>query len=137
MRLVGSFALATLVLGCSSPQAKATRALMQSPVVPASDAIFGAVVYANGQRAASPQIDAEWDRLREHARSLTTAATTLKTLAPADDPAQWIRQSDALGAASAAAIDAIAARSLDGVLEAGSRIYDTCTACHAAYAKDL
>ncbi len=109
---------------------------MESPIVPASDAIFGAVIYTNGQLASSPRTDADWDRLRQHAGNLVAAAGDLKALAPSDDPAQWIRQSDAMGAASSAALAAMDGRSLDGVLEAGSRLYDSCTACHATYVKE-
>jgi len=137
MRVLFPLAVAALAVACSSSQMRQAADLMESPIVPASDAIFNAVIYTNGQLAASPQTDADWDRLRQHSARLATAATTLKGLAPAEDPALWVTQSDALGEASAAAADAITGKSLDGLLQAGSRIYDTCTTCHAVYAKDL
>lgn len=136
MRVVGPLALATCFLACSSPQMRQVKTLMQAPVAPASDAIFNAVIYTNGQLASSPQTDAEWDRLKQHARNLTAAAGTLKALAPPGDPAQWIRESSALEAASSAVVEAIDERSLEGVIDGGGRMYDTCTACHAAYVKD-
>jgi len=126
--------LLAVSLGCAYPQAQQTRALMQAPIVPASDAIFGAVVYTNGQLAKAPAGDAEWNRLDTHAVSLLEAALRLRTMAPkGSDPSTWVYQSDALAEASQAAVDAISARSLDGVLDAGSRIYDACTRCHAKY----
>jgi cytochrome c556 len=107
---------------------------MQAPIVPASDAVFGAVVYTNGQLARAPSGDAEWDRLGQHATALLDAALRLRTMAPkGSDPSIWVHQSDALAEASQAAVDAVSARSLDGVLDAGSRIYDACTRCHAKY----
>ncbi len=142
MRVTGSVALTTLLLGsscllaCSSPQTRQGRALMVAPIAPASDALFNAVIYTNGQLAASPKTDAEWNRLQQHANSLVTAAASLRDLAPAEDPGQWVRQSEALGNAAAAALAAVAARNLDGLLAAGSQLYDTCTTCHTTYVKD-
>ena len=119
--------------GCASPDAPAVRALMQTPVAPASDAIFNAIVYTNGQLVSSPQSDEQWTRLRMHAESLRTAAAAMKALAPKQSAEVWLRQSDALAAAAAAAVASIDAKSLEGVLDAGGKIYDTCGACHAAY----
>jgi len=129
-------AAALLLVACSPASTRQASALMESPIAPASDAIFGAVIYTNGQLATAPRTDAEWDRLEQHAQSLVAAGASLKALAPTDDPAQWVRQSDALASASADALRAVKNRSLDGVLDAGSKIYDTCTLCHAAYVKD-
>lgn len=130
-------ALIFLSVCCASPQAQQTRALMQAPIVPASDAIFGSVVYANGKLTKSPVTDADWDRLEQHAATLLDAALRLRKLAPKEaDPSTWLRQSDALAEASQAAVDASSSHSLDAVLDAGSRIYDACTACHAAYVKN-
>ena len=137
LRAAGAAALATALLACSSPQVRQVRSVMESTVVPASDALFNAVIYTNGRLASSPQTDADWDRLRGHAARLSTAAVTLRGLAPAGNPDEWLAQADALGAASSATIEAIDRRNLEGVLEAGSRLYDSCTACHATYVTDL
>jgi hypothetical protein len=107
---------------------------MQSPIAPASDALFNAVVYTNGELASAPRTDAQWARLREHAESLITVSESLAAVAPVDNPDDWRRQAAALGAASKDAGRAIDGKDLDGLLEAGSRIYATCTGCHAAYA---
>ncbi len=128
--------LAGALAGCASPQTRQVGSLMESAIVPASDAIFGAVIYANGQLVSAPTTDADWTRLQAHARNLISAADRLRTLAPSDDPGQWTRQSDALNDASTDALDAMNRRHLEGVLDAGSRIYDTCTTCHTAYVKD-
>ena len=108
---------------------------MQFPIAPASDAIFNAVVYTNGELAAAPRTAGEWARLRAQADALRTAAQRLADLAPADNPGEWRRQADALARASADAARAVDEESLAGVLDAGGNIYSTCTTCHAAYAE--
>lgn len=128
--LVAGLALATA--GCSSSDPE-VRAIMQSPIAPASDAIFNAVVYTNGALASAPQTDEQWARLRAHAQSLQEAGGRLLTLAPAENGEQWERQAVALVSSSGEALKAIEAKSVDGVLDAGGKIYFTCTSCHGAY----
>lgn len=136
MRALVCGSLLTLALsGCATPEFRQASALMESPIVPASDAIFGAVIYANSQLVAAPRTPADWARLQQHARSLHQAAQQLTTLAPSANPAPWREQSGLLAKAAMAALTAVESRNLDGVLESGSRIYDTCAACHAVYAK--
>jgi hypothetical protein len=136
MRVAALALAAVVVLGCGDPQLRRVRTLMQDPVAPASDALFNAVIYTNGQLAASPQTDAAWARLAQHTAALVSAATTLKTLAPAEMPDEWLRQAEVMRAASATAQRAVDDRSLQGILDAGSQLYASCTACHAAYVKD-
>jgi len=107
---------------------------MRVPIAPASDAIFNAVVYTNGQLASAPQTDAQWTGLREQAESLMTSTRTLASLTPEGSPAEWLAQTRALEVAAEQTAKAIDVRSLDGVLEGGGKIYETCTRCHAAYA---
>ena len=120
-------------VGCSPSSSPAVRAVMRTPIAPASDALFNAVVYTNGQLAAAPQTDEQWGRLRAHAESLQAAGATLMTLAPPERQDEWQHQAVALIQASAETVTATSARSLDGVLLAGGKLYDTCTSCHAAY----
>jgi hypothetical protein len=107
---------------------------MQTPIAPASDALFNAVVYTNGELASAPRTDAQWARLRAQAESLMAAGDSLAALAPGENPDEWRRQSAALAESAAEAAGAVEARSLDKLLDAGSRIYNTCTGCHATYA---
>lgn len=124
--------VAFVVPGCSSSSPE-VRALMRDPVAPASDALFNAVIYTNGQLAASPQSDEQWRRLRTHAESLQSAGGRMMALAPPDRQEDWQRQAMALIQAAAEARTAIDNRSLEGVLYAGGKIYTTCTSCHEAY----
>ncbi|MEQ1760476.1 MAG: hypothetical protein ABL986_19355 [Vicinamibacterales bacterium] len=132
-RTIAPLALSLCLVACVPVQTRQAAALMESTIVPSSDAIFNAVIYTNGQLVASPQVDADWARLNDHAQNLRAAGTTLKALAPTDAPADWLHQSDAMRDAATAAMAAIEDRNLDGVLDAGSRLYDTCTACHQRY----
>jgi hypothetical protein len=109
---------------------------MQSPIAPASDAVFNAVIYTNGQLAASPQTDQQWQRLRTQALSLRDAGEHLKALSPNEDQAMWARQADALVTSANQTVAAVDAKNLQGVLDAGSSMYATCAACHAAFIKD-
>ena len=127
------FVIFVVNVGCGSPGSQAVRAVMRSPIAPASDALFNAVVYTNGQLASAPQTDEQWGRLRAHAESLQAAGATLMRLAPPERQDEWQRQSVALIQASAEAVKATDARSLDAVLEAGGRLYSTCTGCHTPY----
>ena len=128
-----AFAFVPFVVHACSSSNPEVRAVMQSPIAPASDAIFNAVVYTNGALASSPQTDEQWARLRTHAQSLQDAGGRLLTMAPRENAEQWEKQSVALVAASGEALKAIDGRSLDGVLDAGGKIYFTCTSCHGAY----
>ena len=127
------FVVFVVNVGCGSPGSQAVRAVMRTPIAPASDALFNAVIYTNGQLAAAPRTDEQWERLRAHAESLQAAGATLMTLASPDQQDEWQRQSVALIQASTEAVRAADARSLDAVLDAGGKIYSTCTGCHAAY----
>lgn len=106
---------------------------MQTPIAPASDALFNAVIYTNGQLVAAPRTGAEWQRLGARVTELAAVAPRLKALAPGDRGEVWATQSDAYAKATSAAAAAIGARNLDGVLSAGGKLYDSCTACHAEY----
>jgi len=133
----GALMVAATSAGCSPPGSGQARVLMEQPIASASDAIFNAVIYTNGNLAASPTSDGDWDKLAQQARELQEAAVTLAQLAPRDNPGLWTRQANAMGEASAQVGSAVESRSLNGVLEAGSRLYGTCTSCHAVYAPDF
>jgi hypothetical protein len=127
--------MALFSAGCRSSDAAAVKALMQTPIAPASDALFNAVVYTNGQLVAAPRTAAEWQRLGQRVSELAAAAPRLKALAPRDGGTVWATQSEAYAAATTEATAAVAGRNVDGVLSAGGRLYGSCAECHAAYMK--
>lgn len=128
---VAGLAVAATAAACGP--SSAVRVIMQDPVAPASDAVFNAVIYTNGALAASPQTPQAWQELRSRATQLVDASAEIRRLAPPADATVWLTQVDELTASARAAQTAIDARSLQGVLDAGSRIYATCQACHAKY----
>ena len=129
--MLTGLALAAAATGCG--QSSAVRTLMQDRVAPASDAVFNAVIYTNGALAASPQTPEAWQQLRTQTTQLIDAATEIRRLAPSADAEVWLVQSDALATSAREAEAAIDSRSLQAVLDAGSRIYATCQTCHAKY----
>src|SRR5262245_26389328 len=120
---------------CSSGNSAAVRGLMKNPIAPASDAIFNAVAYTNGQLVAAPHDDAEWTTLRGHAESLKESAGRLTTLAPGDRT-EWLKQAAALRTSAVEVERAVERRDLEQFLAAGGNVYATCTNCHAAYIAD-
>ena len=128
--------LVLCVAGCNAQDSAAVKTLMQTPIAPASDALFNAVVYTNGQLVAAPRTDADWQRLGDRVRELAAVAPRLKALAPRDSGDVWATESDAYAEATTQATAAITDRNVDGVLSAGGKLYETCAACHAAYMRE-
>ena len=135
-----SVSLLTLVLfcadGCTPRDAAAVKTLMQSPIAPASDALFNSVIYTNGQLVAAPRTDADWRRVGERAAALAAVASPLKALAPRNGGDVWERQSDLFAEGAKAATAAVAAKDVDALLSAGGELYASCEACHAGFIKD-
>ena len=134
-RLVACSFLAYTCAACFPSYNGVVRELMKSPIAPASDAIFNAVAYTNGQLVAAPSNEAAWTRLREQAQSLSASADRLTTLAP-EDGTEWLKQSAALKTSALQIERAVDQRDLEGFLTAGGNVYAACTNCHAAYIED-
>jgi hypothetical protein len=109
------------------------KALMQAPIAPASDALFNAVIYTNGELVEAPGTAADWTRLLGRAHTLAESARTLESLAPAERRQPWVDASRALATAATDAAEAIGRRDPDDLLSSGSALYQACTTCHAAY----
>ncbi len=109
---------------------------MQSKVVPASEAVFKAVVYRNGQVQAAPQDDAAWAALRARARELANIGTDMTMVAPPDRALEWVNAATSMTAAALETMQAADKKDAQEVLAAGGRIYQSCTSCHAAFAPD-
>jgi len=94
MRVAGIAALATLLLACSSPYARQVGRLMESPIAPASDAIFNAVIYANGQLAG--QIALLRDQIKRQERQRGELQSLLQAAAAANDEANGAHYAEEL-----------------------------------------
>lgn len=126
---------------CSGPTASAALPftpvasvghIMDGIVIPGSQAVFDAVVYANGELVQAPRTDDDWFRLRMQALAVAEAGNLLLMPPRAKDGA-WGGLARTMTTRAAVVAEAAEARDVDQLLAAGSALYDTCTACHAAY----
>jgi cytochrome c556 len=113
-----------------------TRELMERTVIPSSQKVFDAVVYSNGQLTVSPRSEAEWLAVREGAQAVAEAAKRLGA-PPLARGETWSRFAEALDIASTSAVSAATKQDIDGVLRAGSDMYDACSSCHEVYSPEV
>ena len=135
--------------------------LMRSMVDPAADAVWDAVVIeatADGIVETRPETEGDWLRLRRHAVTLAEASNLLliegrRIAAPEsrsdlpgidlhpdaiqelveEDWEGWVEVSRGLRATSGVVLDAVEARDVDALLEAGTELDLACENCHALY----
>jgi cytochrome c556 len=107
--------------------------IMDSIVIPSSQAIFDAVVYSNGELVAAPKGDDQWHALHMHALAVAEAANLLMMAPRAKDNGEWMKMAAAMNEQAVVTARAAEKKDLDGLLKAGSDLYDSCTACHRKY----
>lgn len=135
--------------------------LMRSMIDPAADAVWDAVVIeatADGIVETRPETEGDWLRLRRHAVTLAEASNLLliegrRIAAPEsrsdlpgidlhpdaiqelveEDWEGWVEVSRGLRATSGVVLDAVEARDVDALLEAGTELDLACENCHALY----
>ena len=134
---------------------------MRSMIDPAADAVWDAVVIeatADGIVETRPETEGDWLRLRRHAVTLAEASNLLliegrRIAAPESrselpgidlhpDAIQelvdadwdgWVEVALGLRATSGVVLDAVQARDVDALLEAGTELDLACEDCHAVY----
>lgn len=107
--------------------------VMDAIVIPASETLFNAVVYSNGELVVAPSNDAEWHTVRMAALAVAESGNLLKIGARLRDREAWITYADAMTTAAIRAAKAAEAKDLDGTLAAGTEVYAACTTCHRDY----
>jgi hypothetical protein len=107
--------------------------VMDAIVVPASQALFDAVVYVNGELTRSPQTDDEWFQLRMRALAVAEAGNLLLMAPRARDASDWVSMSHAMTDAAMRVEQAADAGNIDLMLQTGGELYTTCTNCHEKY----
>ena len=135
--------------------------LMRSMIDPAADAVWDAVVIeatADGIVETRPETEGDWLRLRRHAVTLAEASNLLliegrRIAAPEsrselpgidlhpdaiqelvdEDWDGWVEVALGLRATSGVVLDAVRARDVDALLEAGTELDLACEDCHAVY----
>jgi hypothetical protein len=107
--------------------------VMDSIIIPSSQAIFDAVVYDNGELVQAPKSDDDWYQLRMHALAVAEAGNLLLMPPRLKHEANWVKWSHALTDAAVRVEQAADARNVDLLLETGGQMYTACTQCHANY----
>ena len=102
------------------------KQIQEAMISPSSDVIF------NVGRGA-PENDDEWLVVRNAAIVLAEAGNLFMMEGRAKDSELWMELAGELVAAGKEALDAVDARSAEGVLGAGDRIAAACEACHQPY----
>jgi hypothetical protein len=110
--------------------------VMDSIVIPASTAIFDAVIYSNGALVQAPMTDEDWHMIRMQALASAEAGNLLMMTPRAKDQGDWIKHCREFTTASAAAANAAKDKDVARLLKAGGDLYTTCTACHRQYVPD-
>jgi hypothetical protein len=132
MQCSGSATSVSVANGASFRPVASTRDVMDGIIIPASQAVFDGVVYANGALVQAPRTDDDWFRIRMQALAVAEAGNLL-LIPPRARDATWSGFAQAMTARAAAAAMAAQAKNVDQLLAAGSDLYQTCTACHAAF----
>jgi hypothetical protein len=144
MRISILLALALVtVTGCSRGAAQShepsftvvanVEEVMEGIVVPASNAVFDAVVYSNGELLQAPKTDDDWLAVRAAGLALAESGNLLLMPPRAKDAGDWTTFSHQLTDAAVTAARAAEAHDLDALLRAGGTVYNACTACHTKY----
>lgn len=102
------------------------RQLCQGMITTSSDALFNV-----GREA--PADDADWLAVQNNAIMLAESGNLLMIGSRARDTEDWMAMSQALVDAGVAALEAVEARDVDGVLAAGDLIIVACETCHVPY----
>lgn len=134
IRIVAVLSLGVAAFAAAAPEPSipgtTVRELMIDIVTPATDALWG---------VEDPRTDAEWRVLDDAARDVIDVFRSIK-LKEADRndgsrPAQpnWDAYTDEVISAAEAARQAIGARDVDALLEAGNVLYPPCENCHLEY----
>jgi hypothetical protein len=137
--------LAALVLhGCASapPESRFdavadVKQVMAGILEPAAEVYWdavGTIIDTAGVQEIAPRTDAEWTVVRHAALVIAESGNLLNLEGRIRDRDRWIALSRALVDAGRVALGAAERQDARAVFDAGGRVYEACTACHAAYA---
>jgi hypothetical protein len=113
------------------------KQLMLTVVEPAAEVYWDAVgwvIDAEGTHETVPRTADEWSAVLNAAVLVAESGNLMMMQGRAPGDADWTTFSRALIAVGREAMAAAEDRDPLAVFEVGGRIYETCTACHAAYA---
>lgn len=109
--------------------------VMEHVITPAAFGVWGAVGYeldSRGSRDLTPQTDAQWEAVVNHAATLQESMNLL--LLPGRVPDEsWPGYVSAVGAVAERLVGAAEARDEKALAQAGDDLVVACEACHSAY----
>ena len=112
------------------------KQIMNGIVGPSSTVIYDSVgtnVTAAGVEDIAPKDDAEWARVADNAAALAEAGNMMLVDGRAVDKGDWVQMSHEMIEGAKLALAAATGKNTEGILNAGSKINDTCDKCHARY----
>ena len=146
LRALIVLALVPLLLGAAAapgptpapPKLLPVRDVMRHIVNPAAELYWkaaGEVDDAAGEhhRVPTPADAARWAATLDAAMTLQESGNLLMMQGRARDDGEWMKRSQQLVDAGAAAVQAALAKDEKTTFDAGSALYDSCFACHAKY----
>ena len=140
-------AVLALLAGCApEPDASATqhavadvKQVMTAILEPAAETYWdavGTVIDSAGTHEIAPQSGEEWTAVWQAALVVAESGNLLMMEGRARDRDEWMRLSRAMVDAGIRAARAAETRNAAAVFEAGGEVYEACTACHSAYARE-
>lgn len=120
----------------AAPPVATVRQLMLGLVIPASQKIYdaaGTVSTLEGTVERAPKDDREWEIVGANAALLIEAAALLTAEGRSLDDPVWTSSSDDLAAGARSVLEAVKAKSVDGLLEKGGEIVAACDRCHEKF----
>ena len=135
-------AVVVSLMACGSGQppyrnVATSEELMLGMINPLAEIIFGSVAYIvteAGVEVVQPANDEEWEQVVHAALALGEAGNLL--LAPAhtaEREADWIEFTEVFVERALETAATAETQDMDALLEAGSILYESCTACHEVY----
>ena len=116
--------------------ALSVKELMGWLIDPSAGAIWGAtgsVVTAEGTQELAPTTDEQWNELRTNAVAVVESGNLLMLPARARDQGEWLKLSRGMTDKARSVLEAIEAKDVEGLFNAGGELYQSCTDCHALY----
>ena len=112
------------------------KQLMQAVVDPSADVVWESVatIFTKaGVEERRPRTKEEWANVRSHAMMLSESGNLLMMSPRAKDGGEWMKMAQALVDKAAIALRAAEAKDVDGLLNVGGEIDETCENCHKKY----
>jgi hypothetical protein len=103
---------------------------------PAAYVVYEAVgtkTTTKGVEEIAPQTDEDWVKVASAAAAVVESGNLMLTGSRAIDKGDWVKMTHAMMEQGQKAMKAAAAKSTDGIVEAGGDLNVTCDNCHARY----